>query len=238
MSTNFPLWRLRPEDAARIIILEPLKPVERHKFWRKREMRIRPSKRSAPRNDDMQRLALAKVDHKGNLNSYWREFFEEHASEFPIFGVRIGPLMRNGQFDSPPERLANPLPLDRERAPFQGMYSRDAYEQDVAYFEATRALLRENFILGQQGEGPLMDGLIFMRADNLLLAEIDHCKARLRATWAILEQRKLAKQMAQAKPKKREAWHTIKDEAVAMKFKQSGYTVRYLGIHNYQVLMK
>lgn len=238
MPADFPLWRLRPEEAARLIILDPLRPVERHKFWRKREMRIRPSHRSAPRNDDMQRLALAKLDHKGNLNSYWRQAFAEHADEFPVV-LLIGPLMQDGRFYTyRPDRVANPLGFERERPPFEGIYSRAQFEADEAYFEAARALNRENFILGQQGEGPRVDGLIYMRIDNLLLAEIAHCKARLQMTWVILEASRKAKQTDKPrKSKKPEVWHNIgKNHDAAVGFKQSGYKVTWDGL-KYMVRM-
>lgn len=235
MPSDFPLWRLSPEDAARIIIREPLKPVERHKFWRKREMRIRPSKRSEPRRDDLDRLNLAKPNHRGNLNSYWRQAFLEHSEEFPIV-LLIGPMMRDGRFYTyTSDRVANPLGFERDKGPWLGLYSRAQYESDMAYWEEARALLRENYILGQQGEGPYIDGLLFLKGDNLLLAEQARCKARLAGTRAIMEQRRLAKELARPKVEDDQKWLQVKDEAVAIQFKRSGYTVQYLGIHNYRV---
>jgi hypothetical protein len=134
------------------------------------------------------------------------------------------------------DHVANPLEFERERPPFEGLYSRDAYESDVEYLEQARALNRENFILGQQGEGPYVDGLIYLKVDNLLLAEITHCAARLRVTSAILQARRLSKLKAQAKDD--EHWQPIgTDEAVAFQFKHSGHTVRKVGLRNYEVLI-
>jgi hypothetical protein len=214
MQTDFPLWRLRPEDAARIIIMLDPVPVEHHKFWRKRDMRIRPSKRSAPRQEHNQFLAKA-----GN-HRYWSQLRWEHANEFPIVKIRQGPLLRDGGFTSY-QPVANALG-ERQREPWQGMYSRAQYEADFEYIEAARALLRENFILGQRKEGPYLDGIIFMRTDSLLLAEQAHLKARLQTTGAILQAKRSAKLEA-----KEETWKTIgADEAVALQYKQSGFEIR------------
>lgn len=231
MPNEFPLWRLRPEDAARIIILEPLKPVEHHKFWHKRVPRSRPSKRSAPRVDDLKQLDSA-------LNTkYWLEYQRQWAEACPMIAVVVGPMLADGRFYSQGDRIANPLPNQREREPWAGMYSRAQFEADELYFEQARALNRENYILGQQHEGPYIDGLLYVRVDNLLLAEIDHARARLQQTSAILQAARAEK--AAAKPQaKGEAWHSIGgDEAVAMKFKQSGYPIRKVGLHSYEVLM-
>jgi len=227
---EFPLWRLKPEDAARIIILLPQTRVEHHKHWHKRIPRIHPSKRSAPRMDDERTLDRAK------WHSYWEAYHEDQLEAFPIVGVLKGPFLRNGQFWSQVDRVANPLGFERQREPFEGLYSRDAYEHDVEYLEQARALNRENFILGQQGEGPYVDGLIYMRVDNLLQAEIAHCAARLRTTSAILQARRLAKLKAQSKDN--EHWQPIgTDEATAFQFKHSGYTIRKVGLRNYEVLI-
>ena len=243
---EFPLWRLRPEDAARIIIIEPLRPVEKHKFWYKRSMSLKGSSKKIdpdrlrgaqykPRDEDMRRLAQAKPNHEGKLNSYWRRYFEEYADSYPRIMALIGPMLKDGKFYSQVEHVANPLG-ERERPPFEGMYSRDQYEQDILYFESARAVNRENFILGQQGEGPYVDGLIYLKVDNLLLAEIAHCAARLRVTSAILQARRLSKLKAQAKDD--EHWQPIgTDEAVAFQFKHSGHTVRKVGLRNYEVLI-
>ncbi len=226
---EFPLWRLRPEEAARIIILEPLRPVEHHKHWHKRVPRTHPTRSTKPRVDDLKTLDKAKYD------GYWLEYNKQWAETCPMIGILLGPLLKHGAYYSQTDKITNPLG-ERERPPWLGMYSRAAFEQDVAYFEAARALNRENFILGQQGEGPYVDGLIYMRVDNLLLAEMEHCKARLRQTWAIMEQRRLEK--LAAKPKEDDHWHRIgADESVAYQFKHSGYTVRKIGLHSYEVLM-
>lgn len=244
--TDFPLWRLRPEDAARIIILEPLKPVERRKFWRKRAMRLKPSDkhidpdrlkgpRYKPSEQDLKTLRRATHD------SQWKAWAEEWAEAFPRIGVLHGPLLRDGRYYSQPQdRPANPLATDRPREPFAGMYSRAAFEADEQYYEAARDLLRENFYLSQTGDGPKMDGLVFMKIDNLLLAEIEFCKARLRLTWAILEQSRKAK--ADKRPKKQSGnWQSVgNDEAVALDFKHKGYKVRKIDTlthRHYEVLI-
>lgn len=234
MPSEFPLWRLRPEDAARIIILEPLVPVEKRRFWRKREMRIRPDGPYKPRNDDLKTLARAK------FNGYWEALGEEYAEEFPRITIAIGPLLANGKFYSWVEpRPEHPLAANREREAWAGMYSRQQYETDIEYLEATRALLKENFVLGQRGEGPYVDGIVFMRADNLLLAEELRCKNRLQVTSAILSAKREKKPRRGKKP---EHWQNVgNDEAVAMKFKQSGYTIRKidaLSNRHWEVLIK
>jgi len=178
--------------------------------------------------DDLKFLAKAKVNHRGQPNSYWRQAFEEHFREFPIIGVLQGPMLRSGLYysQSQADRVAHPYPLERAKGEWQGMYSRAAFEADVAYFEETRALLRENFILGQQDEGPYLDGLVFLKADQLLLAEIKHCEARLRTTSAILQASRMAK------PKAEEKWRKIgNDSAVAIEFKKSGHEVRSTGLY-------
>ena len=75
----------------------------------------------------------------------------------------------------------------------------------------------------------------------MLLVEIEHCKARLRQTWAILEAKKHEKAMAQpmAQGKEQEHWHRVNttDEAVVYQFKKSGYPIRKIGLHSYEVLM-
>jgi len=190
-----------------------------------------------PRDDDMQRLAQAKPNHKGQANSYWRRYFEEYADAYPRIMALIGPMLRDGKFFSYVDEVVNPLG-ERERPPWEGPYSRDAYEADIEYFEAARALNRENYILGQQDEGPYIDGLLYMRVDNLLLAEEDHCKARLRAMQAIMEAKKLEKKRSLPPPREKDVWHPIgRDESVAMQFRHSGYPVRKVGLHSYEVLM-
>jgi hypothetical protein len=234
---DFPLWRLRPEDAARIIILEPLTKTTKLKFEHKRVPRTHPSGPYKPRQDDLKALNSATHDKK------WAAHFEEYQQEFPVIGVLIGPMTRNGRFYQC-EKIENPLLTDRPREPWAGMYSREDYERDTAYFEACRALLRENFILGQRGEGLYLDGIIFQTTDNLLLAEQAHCKARLQATYAILEQSRKQKTFARGRKQGQriERWQNIGDnETVAYQFKQSGYTIRKIdrlvGRH-YEVLMK
>lgn len=236
MPNEFPLWRLRPEDAARIIILEPLVPVEKRKFWRKREMRIRPDGPYKPRTDDLKTLARAKFD------GYWEALGEEYAEEFPRITIAIGPMLASGKFYSWVEpKPEHPLAAERQREKWAGLYSRQQYETEIEYLEATRALLKENFILGQRGEGPYMDGIIFMKADNLLLAEEQRCKSRLQATSALLQARRMAKEK-KGRGKKVEKWQNVgNDEDVAMKFKQSGYTIRKidtLSNRHWEVLIK
>lgn len=238
MPTDFPLWRLRPEDAARIIILEPLTKTTKLKFEHKRIPRVHLSPRSAPRQDDLQALNRATDVRK------WEAHFEAYQKEYPVLGVLIGPMYRNGRFYQH-EVVANPLLTDRPRGPWAGMYSREQYELDVAYYEAARALLRENFILGQRKEGPYLDGIIFKKADSLLLAEQEHCKARLQAMYAILDQSRKQKQIKSGKRDKKNTtghWQNIGDnEAVAFKFKQSGYAIRKidtLSNRHWEVQMK
>ncbi len=236
MPAEFPLWRSRPEEAARIIIMAPQEPVEKHKFWRKREMRIRPSKRSEPRADDDKFLA------KAANGRYWSQYTWEHANEFPIIGVMLGPLLRDGGFFSL-QPIHNALLSEREREPWGGMYSRKQYDADVAYLEETRALLRENFLLGQRKEGPYLDGVIFMRTDNLLVAEQLRCKHRLQMTWALIEASRAAKgKRSGSKERQPEHWQNIGvDEAVAMKFKQAGHKIRKIDTltnRHYEVKVK
>jgi hypothetical protein len=221
MPADFPLWRLRPEEAARIIILEPQQKVERHKFWRKREMRIRPSKRSAPRVDSDRFLAMAKD------NKYWGAYKAEHQDEFPVLQILHGPLMADGRFFSYRDKIWHPLGGERQREPWAGTYSREQYECDWQYLEEARALLRENFILGQRGEGPYLDGIVFMRADSLLEAEQLRCKNRLQMTWALIEASRAARRQASPKEGKPEYWHNIGlDETTAMAWKQRGHQIR------------
>ena len=173
---------------------------------------------------------------RAKWDGYWEAYHEAKLEAFPIVGVLQGPMLANGSYYSQVDHVANPLEFERERPPFEGLYSRDAYEHDVEYLEQARALNRENFILGQQGEGPYVDGLIYLKVDNLLLAEITHCAARLRVTSAILQARRLSKLKAQAKDD--EHWQPIgTDEAVAFQFKHSGHTVRKVGLRNYEVLI-
>ncbi len=216
--SQFPLWRLKPEDAARIIILAPLQAVERHKHWHKRIPRTHPSKCSKPRVDDVQALNRAKWD------GYWEAYLEAWAEAFPVAAQKARAVR---------EPIANPLASERERPPFEGMYSRAQYEMDLEYFEEARAKVRENFILGQQGEGPYMDGLLFMKLDNLMLAEMAHCKARLDMTRAIMANKAKTRAVSES-----DVWKSIGgDESVAMQFKHSGHTVRKVGLHSYEILM-
>jgi len=215
---EFPLWRLKPEDAARLIILEPLRAVERHKFWHKREMRIRPSRRSAPRMEDVRTLDKAK------WAGYWDAYQDEYHDEFPV-GVLHGPLLANHQFSG-----VKYIPEWDEK------YSAAAFEEDVAYFEAARWRNWHNFILGQEGKRPYLDSLICIHIDRLLLTEIDHCKAKRKAVLAALANKRLAK--LKDRPKKAEHWQDIgTNEATAFAFKHSGYTVRKVGLRNYEVLI-
>ena|SRR5271154_1439231 len=235
---EFPLWRLRPEEAARIIILEPLRKTEHHKFWRKREMRIKPSHRSAPRDDDQKTL------DKAANGKYWPEWRWLRDEAFPVISVLIGPMCKDGLFWSQKDHVHNSLLTDRPRNPWQGMYSREQYEQDVAYYEEVRALLRENYILGQRKEGPYLDGILFMKADNLLLAEQEHCKARLQATRAILDRSRREQAMKSGKRERKtsEQWQNIgADEALAFSFKQSGYRIKKIDTltnRHWEVLIK
>lgn len=218
---DIPLHLMTGKDSARLIIAWPsiqaFPPASN--LGGKREMRLHPSHRSKPSNQDIR--TWVKADHK----HYWEAWKRDELTQFPRIGVRIGPLRENGAFDSP-EFIANPLRVERERdkIDWDGLYTRARCDAEVATLEHGRALLRENFILGQRKEGPYMDGLLYIRADNLFLAEIQRCKNKLRLTSAILSQRKAAKAKLQAK---KETWMAIgSDDATALRFKQAGYTIR------------
>jgi hypothetical protein len=71
----------------------------------------------------------------------------------------------------------------------------------------------------------------------MLLAEIDHLKARLNATRAILDKRRIEK--AAARGRKQENWQSIgSDESVAFAFKHAGHEIRKIGLREYQVRLK
>jgi hypothetical protein len=241
LSSDFPLWRLRPEDAARIIILEPKRPVTHPKHWYKRTMRIKASPRSAPRAHDIQ--ALRKAGYyddaiRHGAHDYWKQYAEEYVKAYPVISIMQGPLLEDGAFFSQAGRAEHPLGFERQREPWLGMYSRVEFEYDCEIIEAARALIRENYILGQRGEGLYVDGLIYLKADKLCDAEIDRCKARLQTTRAILEK----KAAGRAKPKANDQWRAIgTDEAVAKQWEHSGFKIRKIdrltGGH-YEVLMK
>ena len=216
-------WKVA--DIARLIILLPVERVPRKAGWRKREMRLRPSHRNAPSDRDMKTLRLAQENHRGEPNSYWREYFTEHAEQFPTVGVMIGPLREDGTFNTP-ERVPHALAAFRERAPFTGLYTRLEHDYDVERLEYMRALARENFILGQRQEGPYVDGLVYKRVDSLLQAEIDFCDAKLRFTRFILSQKDKS---GPPKETKKEHWQALPPEtteAVALAYRHSGFHVR------------
>lgn len=217
---DFPLWRLRPEDAARIIILAPLEPVERHKFWHKREMRIRPSKRNVPRVDDLRRMGRAAQD------AYWEAFEHEFQDAYPTVGLLIGPL---------PERPDNPLLDMHQDGEWARQYTLDDFEWDMLYFEHGRRVLWQQFVKGQI-EGPKIDALIFQKADNLMLAE----QARFKARYKLATEIRARQRKARVKPI--EHWQNIgRDEAMALGFKHSGYEVRKIDTikdQHYEVKLK
>lgn len=236
MDGEFPLWRLRPEDAARIIILDSEPEPKRLAMEHKREMRIRPSHRSKPSSQDMRALAKAKDDN------YWKFYFLEENEQFPRIGILQGPLLRDGTFVAYRDTIEHPLGAERPRdkQPFE-IYSRKAYDRDIAALEKSRALLMENFVLGQRGEGPYLDGVIYKKADDLLLAEIARCTNKYRAMVAIMQARRFEKAKAAAQVKPKEKWFNIgADEKIALTYKHSGFTVRRVDVSKpyYEVLMK
>lgn len=217
---HFPLNQWKPADIARLIVLLPVEHVPKKKGWRKREMRIRPSHRSAPMVTDLKTL------NKATKNQFWKAYFEDEAEEFPRVGLMHGPLMEDGGFLSP-QRVHNALTAFREREPFQGLYSRLEHDYDVEKLEYARALARENFILGQRGEGPYIDGLVYKRVDSLLEAEIAYCDARLRFTSFILSQRR--KEKVTKKQQESEKWVKLPEgteEKVAKAYEHSGFKIR------------
>lgn len=214
MPSDFPLWVLKPEEAARIIILSPQQPVERHKFWRKRAMRIRPSKRNAPRIDDLKRLSKATFDE------YWKQAFADLGCEFPTIGALIGPLLRNGKFYIK-EQVLDPLEFANQNAEWADGYSQEMFDWDWLYFEQGRVMLWKRYLDGQTGAGPRIDAMLYVKADNLMAAEQDHCKAKLKMAIEIRARKR------KAKPIKIEHWLNIgPSDEVARGFKFSGYDVR------------
>jgi len=231
MDGDFPLWRLRPEDAARMIILLPAKQVKQLPFEHKREMRSHPSKVRRPSNQDL--VTWNKADHK----HYWEAWKQDEGKEFPrikypVIAIMQGPLLKDGGFYSVPSKF-NP---EAKGVPWDGLYGRDQHDADIEALERLRARLRENFILGQRKEGPYIDGLVYMRADNLLIAEIAYCEAKLRFTWAILKNKRAVKKQAQPEGK----WRNIgNDESLAKQFEHSGYKIRQIQAakNHYEVLI-
>jgi hypothetical protein len=137
----------------------------------------------------------------------------------------IGPLLKSGSFFSP-EYIMHPLAFERERSPFKGLYGRNQHDAEVAGYEYRRGVIRDTFIKGQTGEGPYFDGVVFMRADQLLLAEIESCHQRLRATSAIMRERKIML-LAKGEMPAKENWMRIgAEEKVAIGFKHRGCEVR------------
>lgn len=222
MLPNELLFKLKAEDAARLIILEPLAPVSRHKFWHKREMRIRPSRLNTPRQDDMKRLNDAEEKLNPNAKARWDEFFKQQETEFPTIGLMIGPLMRNGQFWTNKEQIENPISLfSKQDANWAKDYSADDLDWDLMYLKHTRDMLNRRFVDGQLNAGAYLDALVFLRADSLLMAETARCKSKYRLA---VEVRSRARRPRQTKP---QFWKNIgADEATMLGFKHSGYDVR------------
>lgn len=222
------LEKWKPADIARLIILLPVEHVPARKFWHKRDQRLKPSDKNAilhskpyykPTAKDMEFLKQAKA------NGQWRAFFEEQAHEFPRIGLAHGPLLADGRFYSHRDRVDRPLGAFREREAFQGFYSRVEHDYDVARLEYLKALAMENFILGQRGEGPYVDGLVYKTIDAKLDAEIAWCDARFRFTAFMLSEKRKEKRPAKESTK----WNKLPpgtSEEVAMQFKHSGYQVR------------
>lgn len=210
---NIPFHDLRPEQIARLILWLPELPPEKHKFWHKREMRIRPSRCNKPRMDEIKRMALATDD------LHWQRTVEEHADEFPVIGIAHGPLLRNREF------ISNPITLQVNEPPgFE--YRRSRFQYDMTSLMWTKALLWRAFVKGQLGEGPRVDGVVYLRADKLLDLEMKHCKVRFEHYMAIRRQRRVSRRIPMA-----EIWDTIgRDSAVAAEFRRNGFKTRFIGV--------
>lgn len=229
---HFDWAKWKPEYVARMIVDLPLERVRKLKFehkrtWRrtKRTLRyegewaeVHSKPQYKPVDKAMQLLAKARD------NAYWKAYGETANEEFPRIGIAEGPLMADGRFTSYRDKIPHPLPGEREREPFQGMYSRAEHDEDVDRLEYLREMARENFILGQRGEGPKVDGLVYMRVDAMLLAEIEYCDARLRFTRFILSQHDKAKPAKQT-----EQWSKLPTgttDEFAITLKQRGFKLR------------
>jgi hypothetical protein len=208
---DIPLHLLTGKDSARLIIAWPSTHVfpPAHSLGGKREMRIRHSPRSAPSRQDLR--TWIKADHR----HYWSAWKQDEFEQFPRIGVKIGPMLANGQFVSP-ESIANPLSLNREIG--QGPYTAKMFREQVEGLENALALLKQRFILGQLGQGPHIDGVLFIQAESLFKAEIEHCKQRRK--YAIANKGKRA-----AKAEPQTVWMKI-DESMVQRFRENGYTVR------------
>lgn len=208
MSDNSLLWRLSSQDAARLIILEPIEHVPRRRFWHKRPMSIRSSRKNKPRVDDLKRLSKAAWDR------YWDEFHKDWDEEFQKL---IG--------KAPSGPVTNPLIGDNQ-VPLYAYGELDLME-DLDYFEEARAYLWLRFIRGQIGEGPRLDALIYLKMDSLLRAEIDRAKYKFKLTQQAIAAKRLAKRAKRSQAPRQEIWHNIgDDEEIALQFRHSGHTVR------------
>lgn len=237
MDGEYPLWRLKPEEAARIIVYMA-EPKARHlkgehkRLWQRCkgnvkhdgvEPLIKPKPQNKPFDGEL------KVLHKAEDFDYWRFYMLEQAEQFPRIGVAAGPFMKDGTFVAWREPVVDHLPLERQREPLPfEIYSRKIYEAEVAGIQGVRSLLMENFILGQRGEGPYMDGIIFKKADDLLLAQIAVCDGKLRRVARIMQNKRFEKRMAKTKAAQaKEVWRPIgNNESTALAFKHNGFTVR------------
>src|SRR5579864_37065 len=228
---EFPLWLLKPEEAARIIILEPTIHVARRKFWHKREMRIRPSHTNRPRTDDL------RVMNKASKEAYWSQAFAEIEKEFPTVGVACGPLLRSGHFYScnEGEDVHNPLQFWHQQGDWAKEYTLDDFEWDVWYLGKSKDALSKRFVAGQLGMGPRLDALVYIRIDKLIDAEIAHCKAMYKMATEVRGRKRRAR-----KPKIQNWMPIGTDEVIALQFKHSGHEIRKIdrvvGSH-YEVLV-
>lgn len=214
---QIPFHELRPEHIARLIVWMPDGPRERRVGWRrKREMKVRPSRPNKPRADDLKRLALAKD------KDYWRFTGLEYHDEFPVLGVMQGPLMASGRFYSHRDEVFNPITLRVHESP-DAEYRRSRFEYDTAMLRATKGLLWRAFVDGQTHQGPVVDGVVYIKADKLLDAEIAYCKARFEYAQAVKRQNRVKNHKQEIA-----VWDDITPD-MAVAAKKIGMKVRFIG---------
>jgi hypothetical protein len=217
---NSLLWRMKPQDAARLIVLEPISKVERHKFWHKREMRIKHSRLNKPRFDDVKRMGKAAWD------GYWEAFHEDWAEQF----LQLFPK---------PKGLRPENPLMFEQQVWEhNLYSQADFEEDMEYYNEARAYAWLRFVRGQIGEWAHLDGLVYLAIDSALAAEQLRCKNKRIVTQELIKNKRAAKRRSAPR---RETWLNIgRDADIAMRFKQAGHTIRKIDSltdRHYEVLM-
>ena len=127
--------------------------------------------------------------------------------------------------------VANPLPTERDRPKFGGLYSREEFESDIFNLESARQALLTLFTAGQLGQGPLMDGVVYLGKDTALLQAISDCERKYRASIGIIiksrEATKLQKRIATPKQAVSPLWKNIgNDPDLARAFEHSGFKVR------------